>query len=166
MGPVLRPAPRSDLSHLLKSHKEPGLKNQPAGVPSGDESDAVPLLTDSSRGVDAVPLLTDSSRGVVAEEATTGVDDPQPMSVAACTCVFPGPGRNQGTCVAQVAWLGGMSRTLNPSKHPRIIDVIIRSKVRVKKRKPFVGGMRCSRLILLPEGGCGRSFIRRPTFGR
>ena len=153
MGPVLRPAPRSDLSHLLKSHKEPGLKNQPAGVPSGDESDAV-------------PLLTDSSRGVVAEEATTGVDDPQPMSVAACNCVFPGPGRNQGTCVAQVAWLGGMSRTLNPSKHPRIIDVIIRSKVRVKKRKPFVGGMRCSRLILLPEGGCGRSFIRRPTFGR
>ena len=84
MGPVLRPAPRSDLSHLLKSHKEPGLKNQPAGVPSGDESDAVPLLTDSSRGVDAVPLLTDSSRGVVAVEATTGVDDPQPMSVAAC----------------------------------------------------------------------------------
>ena len=82
MGSVLRPAPRSDLSHLLKSQKEPGLKNQPAGVP--DESDAVPLLTDSSRGVDAVPLLTDSSRGVVAEEATTGVDDPQPMSVAAC----------------------------------------------------------------------------------
>ena len=69
MGSVLRPAPRSDLSHLLKSQKEPGLKNQPAGVP--DESDAV-------------PLLTDSSRGVVAVEATTGVDDPQPMSVAAC----------------------------------------------------------------------------------
>ena len=48
------------------------VRSAPAGtrwtgdVPSRDETDAV-------------PLLTDCSRGVVAVEETTGVDDPHPM---------------------------------------------------------------------------------------
>ena len=53
------------------------VRSAPAGlrwtgdVPSRDETDAV-------------PLLTDCFRGVVAVEATTGVDDPHPMRATDC----------------------------------------------------------------------------------
>jgi hypothetical protein len=60
------------------------VRSAPAGtrwtgdVPSRDETDAV-------------PLLTDCSRGVVAVEETTGVDDPHPMRATVNYCTLQKP---------------------------------------------------------------------------